>query len=194
MNDKNGTILFKQFDLLFFSVMAVISDGMSYLLLERLNSDFYFSFSVALCLIAMIRWGVGGVVVGLAGGIPGIFFSDMNIWAGVLFYVAANAALVIPIAAYGSRSRDLIAGSTVRLLMYILISHCCLSLGKGVAILLLTGEMTGVVDFFGVTLFILIINMILCCVLRMRGGLVCDMRSYFSSDESEGEENEKRRN
>lgn len=194
MNEEQGIFLFRQFDLLFFSAMAVISDLMSYMLLERLNSSFYFSFSVALCLIAMIRWGWGGVVVGLAGGIPGIFFSDMEIWAGILFYVVANAALVIPMLLYGSRSRDLIAGSTVRLLAYILISHCCLSLGKGVVILLLTGEVTGAVDFFGATLFILIINMILCCVLRMRGGLVCDMRSYFSSDESEGEENEKRRN
>lgn len=189
-NDK--VYQFMWFDLAFLSALAVISEFMGSGLLNVWNSDFYFSFTVAVALIAMIRWGAVGAVVGMIGGIPGIVYSDMTVLGGILFYVLANACLGLPILLYGSRNRDPIAESPVLLMMYVLISHICLSIGKGIAIFLLTGEMTGIIDYFGATFLITIIDLIVCLVLRMRQGLICDMRYYFI--QGEGEQNEKYRN
>lgn len=44
------------------------------------------------------------------------------------------------------------------------------------------------VDYFGATCFILVINIIICCVLRTRAGLVCDMRTYFVDKGGETDE------
>ena len=144
---------------------------------------------MALCLISMIRWGATGVVVAMIGGIPGILFSDMPLWSGILFYVLSNAFVGIPMLVYGDRNRDKIADGHVFLLLYILLSHCSLSAGKGVMIFLLTGETTGAKDYFGATFFTLMINIIVCCVLQMRKGLICDMRYYFTEMEGEGNGN-----
>jgi len=126
-------------------------------------------------------------VVGMAGGIPGILFSDMSLFSGILFYVAANGLIGLPMLLYGQRERDRIVGNHVFFLLYILLSHVSLSLGKGIVIFLLTGEITGAVDYFGATCFILVMNLILCQVLKMRDGLICDMRYYFTKTDGADE-------
>lgn len=191
MNKAKEIISFRYLDLMFFSILAAVSEVMSYKMLEFWNSSFYFSFSMVLCLISMIRWGAAGVVVSMIGGIPGILFSPMPLWSGILFYVLSNAFIGIPMLVYGDRNRDTIADGHVFLLLYILLSHCSLCAGKGIFILLLTGETTGAVDYFGATFFALIINIIVCCVLQMRKGLICDMRYYFTEMEGEGNGNGK---
>lgn len=190
--DNGRTFQYKWFDLTLLSVLAVISEFMGSGLLSVWNSDFYFSFTIAVSLIAMIRWGAVGAVVGMIGGIPGIMYSDMTVFGGILFYVLANACLGIPMLLYGKRDRDVIAESPALLMVYVLISHICLSVGKGIAIFFLTGELTGAVDYFGATFLITVIDLIVCLVLRMRKGLICDMRNYFI--QGEGEQNEEYRN
>lgn len=187
---NNRASAFQYFDLFFFTALAVISEIMSNALLGVWDSSFYFSFSIVLCLIAMIRWGAVGVVAGAAGGLPGIWFSDMPLAGGVMFYGAANLFLVIPVLLYGRRSRDVIVQNPVFLSAYVLVSHGCLAAGKGLVIWLLTGETTGMTDYFGATFLILVINIIICLVLRTRDGLICDMRYYFA----EGEEDERHKN
>lgn len=183
---NNGRIYqFKRLDLTLLSVLAIASEFMGSGLLKVWNSEFYFSFSIAIGLIAMIRWGAAGILVGMAGGIPGIFFSDMPLWSGILFYVLANASLGIPILLYGGRDRDRIAQSPGLLLAYVLICHASLAVGKGAVIFLVTGEATGIVDYFGATFLITVIDLIICLVLRMREGLICDMRNYFIQGEGE---------
>ena len=75
MNYKRKIFIFQYFDLLFFSILAVVSEVMSHVLLEFWNSSFYFSFSMVLCLISMLRWGFVGTVVFVIGGIPDILLS-----------------------------------------------------------------------------------------------------------------------
>ncbi|MBT9780057.1 hypothetical protein GPL15_26680 [Clostridium sp. MCC353] len=189
--DKGRIYQYQWFDLALLSVLAAISELMGSGLLSVWSSDFYFSFTIAVSLIAMIRWGAVGAVVGMIGGIPGIMFSDMNVFGGIMFYVLANAFLGIPMLLYGKRNRDDIAESPVFLMLYVLVSHICLSAGKGIVIFFLTGEVTGAVDYFGATFLITVIDLIVCLVLRMRKGLICDMRNYFI--QGEGEQNEKYR-
>lgn len=168
------------FDLAFLSVLAAISEWMGNAFLPIWGSGFYFSFSIVIGLIAIIRWGIIGTAVGVIGGIPGMFFSNMTFGGGILFYVVANLFLGIPMLLYGKRNRDRIAGNMFFLALYVLLSHMSLSVGKGIVIFLLTGEMTGAIDYFGVTFLILVINVIVCLVLRTRKGLICDMRYYFT--------------
>lgn len=186
MNDNHNQTYFLWFDLAFFLILAAISEYLSHMLLETWSSGFYFSFSTALCLIAMIRWGLVGVFVGLAGGIPAILHSGMPLWSGILYHVLVNVFLAFPMLLYGNRNRNKIAGSPLFLSVYIILTHCCLCVGKGLLIGLLTGEGTGIRDYFGANLFPLVMNLILCLVLRTREGLVCDMRYYFLKERGEG--------
>lgn len=149
MNKLTVIFLFRYLDLLFFSILAVVSEIMSYKMLKFFNSSFYFSFSIALCLISMIRWGAAGAIVSVIGGIPAVLFSSMPLWSGILFYILPNAFIGIPMMIYGDRNRDIIAEGHAFLLLYIFLSHCSLSAGKGAVIFLLTGETTGVRDYFG---------------------------------------------
>lgn len=147
MNTRQTISGFAMYDLIFFSILAAISDAMSYALLDIFHSDFYFSFAIALCLIAMLRWGIAGIIVGIIGGIPSLIYSDMVPGAGILYHILANMALVVPILLYetfgGGRSRNKISGQSGCLMLYILLSHLCLSAGKGVVIFFLTGRRQG---------------------------------------------------
>lgn len=186
------TIRFMLFDLMFLSFLSAISEWMGSGLLKLWSSSFYFSFAIVIGMIATIRWGKYGIVVGMAGGIPGIFFSEMPLLSGILFYVIANAFLGIPILLYGERNRDQISSHPILLSSYVFLCHVCLAVGKGIVIFLLTGEHTGMIDYFGATFLILVINIVVCLVLKTREGLLCDMRYYFR--ETEGEENERQGN
>lgn len=190
MNDGKSyqvTEQFKYFDLLFLSLLAAVSEWMGSGLLKVWNSSFYFSFATAICLIAMIRWGTAGVLVGMAGGIPAIWFSDMGIFSGILFYVIANVSIGIPILLYGARDRNKICEHSFLLILYVLSAHVCLAIGKGAVIFLLTGEHTGVLDYFGATFLITVLDIIVCLVLNTRKDLLCDMRNYFNKGEGETE-------
>lgn len=189
--NNSGTICFKYFDLAFFSFLAAVSEFLSNKLLDTWNSGFYFSFSIAICLIAMIRWGGIGIVVGVIGGIPGILFSEMSVISGILFYALVNVFLGIPIFLYGKKDRNMIAENHVWLMLYVLASHCSLAVGKGLIILVLTGERTGVIDYFGATFLILVMDIILCQVLQKREGLICDLRYYLADEEGEKDERRK---
>lgn len=189
--NNSGTICFKYFDLAFFSFLAAVSEFLSNKLLDTWNSGFYFSFSIAICLIAMIRWGGIGIVVGVIGGIPGILFSEMSVISGILFYALVNVFLGIPILLYGKKDRNMIAENHVWLMLYVLASHCCLAVGKGLIIFVLTGEGTGVIDYFGATFLILVMDIILCQVLQKREGLICDLRYYLADEEGEKDERRK---
>lgn len=177
---------FMWFDLVLLSLLAAISEWMGNAFLPLWGSGFYYSFSIVIGLIAMIRWGAAGVTVSVIGGIPGMFFSHMTFGSGL--YVMSNLFLGIPVLLYGQKNRDRIAGSMVFLASYVLLSHISLSAGKGMIIFLLTGERTGAIDYFGATFLILVINVIVCLVLRTRKGLICDMRYYFARREGEGNE------
>lgn len=185
MNNESKVISFMLLDLLLFVILATLSEFMGNLLLQTWHSSFYFSFSTALCLIAMVRWGTAGAVVGMLGGLPGMLFSGLPFFSGFLFYGIANLLIGLPMLLYGKRERNRLAGHYGLLSLYILLSHICLSLGKGIVIFLLTGEMTGAVDYFAATCFILVMNLILCCVLKSRDGLICDMRYYFAKTDSD---------
>ncbi len=186
---NNGKICqFMWFDLIFLSFLAALSEWMSSRLLDIWDSSFYFSFATAVCLIAMIRWGWAGVVVGMAGGAPGIWFSHMGPAQGIIFYILANGFLAIPMAVYGKRSRDAIGGRVLYLSVYVVACHVCQAVGKGVAIFILTGEASGFKDYLGATFLIMVIDVIVCGALRTREGLICDMRYYFQERERENHE------
>jgi hypothetical protein len=174
---------FEWFDLFFFSLLSAVSELMGNGLLKMWNSSFFFSFSTAICLIAMIRWGGAGIVCSVVSGFVSLYFSGMPFFRGVLFYPLANMFLMVPALLYGQRNRDRISGSDLKIILYVIVSHLCLSLGKGFAILILAGEAGGSRDYFGSTLFIMLIDIIICVLLKRREGLLCDMRYYFTRKE-----------
>lgn len=182
-NRKNYQFMY--LDLAFFSILAMVSEWMANGLLDTLGSSFYFSFANVLCLIAMIRWGILGIVTGLFGGIPEILFSGMTLGGGILYCVLANLFLGVPILIYGNRRRDEISRCTWLLILYVFVAHVCLAVGKGIAIALLTGAGNGFRLYLGSDLLTMVIDVIICLVLRTRPGLLADMRHYDENPAAE---------
>lgn len=166
-------------DLAVFSVLAVLSEAFGTLLLRNLSPMFYCSLAMAIAQIVMLRWGVSGVAVYAAAGAAAYLMSDMALLPGVLYHVIANLFLGLPMLIYGTRDRDALISRPVRLCVYILLAHLSLCVGKGLAIWIITGEITGAVDFFGTSLLVFFINALLLLILRRVDNLITDMRTYY---------------
>lgn len=166
-------------DLAVFSILAVFTEVAGTVLLKDMVPLFYCTLSMAVAQIAMLRWGAAGIAVQAAAGTAALLLGDMKLLDGLIFCVAANLCLGIPMALYGERDRDVIVENPLYFLLYLILSHLCLCAGKGIAILAVTGERSGFVDFFGASLLVFIINTIALLVLRSVKNLMIDMRTYY---------------
>lgn len=180
-------------DLIVFSFLAVISEFLGNYLLNFMNVGFCISFASLICLIAMVRWGAIGSITYILAGIPMIVISEstMNYSNGFLYYVIANAFIVIPLLLWNKRDRNKLIDKWYKKILYPLVCLGFLSVGKGIAIVMITGELTGLVDFAGSMLFTLVINIILLFVLSKRDDLICDMDKYIIREVKNREEEKK---
>jgi len=167
-----------------FCFLAIISEFLGNYLLNFMNVGFCISFASLICLIAMVRWGAIGGLTYILAGIPMIFISEstMNYFDAFLYYVVANAFIAIPLLLWNKRKRDLLVNKWYKKILYPIISLIFLSVGKGIAIVIITGEITGVIDFAGSMLFTLAIDILLIFVLSHREGLICDMDEYLITE------------
>jgi len=167
-----------------FSFLAIVSEFLGNYLLNFMNVGFCISFASLICLIAMIRWGAIGGLTYILAGILMIFISEstMNDFEGFLYYVVANAFVAFPLLLWNKRNRNTLINKWYKKILYPIICLLFLSIGKGIAIIIITGEITGVIDFAGSMLFTLVIDIILLFVLSHREDLICDMDQYLITE------------
>jgi len=176
-------------DLIIFSGLAIGSEVINNNYIEKKGAIFYLSFSMTLCIIMMIRWGIVGVVIYLISGFAMMYTRVGFFNAEVIYYVVANIFFGIPILIYGKRKRQAIVDRPLIFLGFIFASYICACIGKGLALLILYGNTTGCLDYLWTTAFTLFINIIVCFMLTKRKELLCDMSNCF---EKQGGENERK--
>ncbi len=175
---------FKIFDLILLSILAFLSEFLGYYLIGKLPTSFYLSFSFAICIIAMVRWGVVGVVTHVAAGIALVLLKGNNVMVYNIFYeVIANVAICIPFLFLVKKDRGIILSKISKFLLIVGLSMLFLCVAKGFVLYFVNGSFTGVVDFFGSSLLILITNVCLLILLYVtKSQILTDMKKMLTSD------------
>lgn len=182
---------FKFADLFVFTLLAVASEFFGYFLVGKLNMDapFYISFSIAISIIAIVRWGVVGIVPFLFSGISLIYLKGSGIGEGILLEVVANLFLIIPFLFIINKKRDLIINDKVKMLALAIASILSLYVGKGIAIFIIEGEALGGLGYFTNSLFIILMNLlIIAFLINTKSELLRDMKSYILESKTKEEE------
>lgn len=175
---------FRTADLMILSILAFVSEFLGYLLVEKMDTPFYLSFSFAICIIAMIRWGVVGVITYLIAGVSLLFLKDVDDFTASLFFeVVANVGIVIPFVIILKKDRDVFVNDLKK---FILLTFCCvvsLVLVKGTTVMVFNANQTGIIDYFSSTLLIILVNLGLLIVLAYtKSQLLLDMKKNLTSD------------
>lgn len=170
---------FRTVDMILFSLMALVAGVVSDIYIGQLSTAFYYSLKTAVCLIVMIRWGKYGAIPIFVASLGAVALSDMVLIEGLLYHCLADLCLVMPILIYGPRDRNKLMSPWYRTVGYVTLSHISLAVGKGIAIFLVAGEVTGVIDYFAANVMILVMDCIVLLVMRNITGLVVDVENLM---------------
>ncbi len=173
------------FDLAFFSVLAWLSEWLASYLTRTMGVGFSVSFTLALTVIAMIRWGPVGCIAGVIGGVGAFVSAGGEDYLNLIYYAGANVFLALPTLVYGARDTDWITDRPGRLALAVLACYLSLCVGKWLALIVLYRDWDGGVDYFFAELIPLVFNLLLCLLLRSRDGLICNMR--LEEDDENGQ-------
>lgn len=184
-------IQFKMMDLFILSLLAFGSEFLGYFLVEKLETPFYLSFSFAICFIAMVRWGVVGVITYVIAGISLFVLKDNgdNI-AGSFFYeIVANAAICIPFIFFINKNKNVIVGKMLNVVIVLMLCVLCLTVSKGVVLLITEQSFTGAIEYFGYSLLINLMNVVLLLLFaKTKSQLLTDMKIYLTVECQKQEE------
>lgn len=174
---------FRFFDLFLLSILALVAGICSDYFITQMYSNFYYSLRTAVLLIALIRWGKYGVFPIFVSSVGMAIFSHMfgnfTVVDSIWYYCMADLFLAVPMLCYGNRDRDIIPSKWHYLAGYVVLSHITLTIGKGVAIFIVTGEVTGAIDYFAANFTILVIDCIVVLLLRNVKGLITDIQKLL---------------
>lgn len=180
----------KQIDLIFFTILSTVAELITAVSFSNLHSGFYFSFAIMIYIIFSIRWGNIAIVSLILSGIPLIFIQpignvqSIEIWKGILYYMIANAMGALPMLFYGKRSRNKIISSPLWLSIYVVLVFLSLSIGKEIALLIISHDPLGGVKYFLSEIFILVITILVLLILsRLKSKLVYDMNEFIKEEE-----------
>ena len=179
---------FKYTDLLIFSILAVLSELAGNVLVDQLNSMFYMSFASIIAIIALLRWGPAGVLVYIATGMYSFLVASDYTLGNIMLHIVANMFIAIPSLFILNKNRDSIIKSEGRLVLFILLCYLSLSIGKGLAIFIITTETDGVISYLSSQSFVFLISIIFAVVLSKKSEIICDMDEYLIRINKEKEE------
>ena len=182
----------KKMDLVFFSIISIIAELVTAISFANLSTGFYFSFAILIFIIFSIRWGNISIIALILSGIPLIFiqpignWQSIEIWKGILYYMVVNVFAIIPIAIYGKRNRNKLISGPIILTLYVLAVFLSLSLGKEIALLIITGDWLGGIKYFISEIFILVVSVVVLLILaKLKIKLICDMDEFMKEEKLE---------
>ncbi len=182
---------FKMMDLFVLSLLAFGSEFLGYFLVDKLETPFYLSFSFAICFIAMIRWGIIGVITYVVAGIS-LFvlkFDDATIVGSLFYEVVANAAICLPFLYYINKNRNDILKNMLRVVIVLMLCVLSLTIAKGLVLLIAENSLTGAIEYFGYSLLINLMNVVLLLLLvKSKSQLLTDMKIYLTESSQKQEE------
>ncbi len=182
----------KKIDFIFFTVLAIVAELISSISFSKLHSGFYFSFSILIFIIYSLRWGKSAIITLVLSGIPLLFTQPIGnvlgieIWKGILYHMLVNVFAVIPIWIYGNRNRNKIIANPTLLALYVFCVFVSLSIGKEIALLIISRDPLGGIKYFVSQIFTLVLTiLILLILLRLKTKLICDMTEYLKEAKEE---------
>ncbi|MFI3254613.1 MAG: hypothetical protein R3Y63_09795 [Eubacteriales bacterium] len=173
---------FRSVDMILFSAMAVIAGVLSDVYLVQLDTGFYYSLKTVVCLIFLIRWGKYGVIPIMVASIGSIVTSGYDLITALCYFLLADVFLALPVILYGKRNRDLLVSTFMRTIGYVVVSHSTLSLGKGLAILLVEGEFTGAIGFFVANFMVICMDCVVMLILKTIDELIIDIENSMTRE------------
>ena len=172
---------FRIFDLVFFTVLATISEIMGEVLqLQFTGAGFYLSFSVLVAFIAIVRWDEYGVIVLIVAGLPMIILGPNIILHNIIMYPLANCFIIFTALVIKRMDKEDLLEDPLKLLGVIVLAYLSVTLGKAFGLLLI-GEafIKGGGIYFITQLFNILMTYIVVLLLRKREGLIVDMKKLF---------------
>lgn len=177
---------FKVFDLLVFSILAVGFEFLGYYLVGKLETPIYLSFSFVIGVIAMVRWGVVGVIPFILAGIPLLILKeDINV-ATIAYEVIANAFIVVPFLFLTKKKKDLFVGDLLKtniVFITCILSVCC---AKGFVLVAVSGTLNNFINYFAASLLVIVMNALIFSLLSLtKSEIIKDMNYFLSHDEKQ---------
>lgn len=186
-------IQFKSMDLVILSILAFASEFLGYFLVEKLETPFYLTFSLAVCIIAMVRWGAVGVITYVVAGVSLFILKDTSSSvAGAFCYeIIANVAVCIPFLFFINKNKNDIVSSMPKFIGILLLCFLSLTLAKGIVLLIIEQSITGAIEYFGYSLLVNLMNVgLLVLLVKTKSQLLTDMKIYLTVDCQKQEEAE----
>ncbi len=185
---------FKIFDLILLSGLAFLTEFLGYFLIGKLPTSIYLSFSFAICIFAMIRWGAIGAITHVIAGVALVIlkYNDALLY-GFFYEVVANVAIGIPFLFLIGKNKNEIVANLWK--FFLITAACLLSLciSKGIVLFFINHSLTGVIDFFSSSLLAIITNFgLLFLFYKTKSQLLTDMKIFLTSDRQQQEDSDGR--
>lgn len=176
---------YRLIDLILLSIIALIAEVMANVLLVFYPGAGYFlSFSILVAMIAIIRWGKVGSIVYVIAGLPMIFLGSGTLLENILIYPIANIFIILNSLIFKFLDRDKLKLNNFYLVLYVLVSYLCLSLGKGLGGFVINGSfLRNLYQYLVTHLFNIIMVFIALNLIKGKDGLLVDMSVYINNGE-----------
>ncbi len=171
---------FRRIDTVFFGLLSLIAIFISEYFFAELSSGFFYSLKTAILLITLIRWKTKGSLAVFIAAVGSVLFTNLSMPEFLIFGVIGDMCLIIPTIFYSKLAPNYIAEKWYRIIGFIVASYVSLAIGKGIAIFILTSEITGPIDVFATSFLSMIIDIIVILVLSRVNGLVVDIEQLIS--------------
>lgn len=172
---------YRIFDLTILSILAIGAEILGHVLHIKLpGAGYYLSFAILIAIVAMIRWGAFGAAVYVIAGITMIFMNEGPVLESILLYPFSYAFIGLSAVSFKFVNRHKMKDNIFVLLVFSIIAHISVSVGKGLAMYLLTGDFIDSFIYFNLTqLFSMVIVGIVLVVIKNKKGLLVDMKQYL---------------
>lgn len=177
MSEKN--VMY--FDLIILTILSFLSDFFGYYLVGEIGSSFYLTFSLAITIIAMVRWGTIGVITYVVSGLSLLYLkSSTSIGINFIYEVVANAFVCVPFLIHSVVYKTI---KVEKIISLTIMSIITLSLAKGVVLVIVDGEMMSIINFFMSSMLINIMNIGLILLLKItKSQLLIDMVEFTTKE------------
>lgn len=179
MSNKNRALIF---DLVFLSIICVISEVVSYYAVTRYSSGYYFSITLIISFIAIYRLGYIGVITSIVTAITFCFIYEDASMNTFIVYILGNSGIVIASMFINKVGRDSIRDNYVMNLLYILSGYLSIIAVRGVVSFILDSNINLISGLFLVLSneFLSIIGVVmLFSLLAKRKFLLIDLNQLY---------------
>lgn len=172
---------YRIFDLVILSILAVAAEIVGNILHIKLpGAGYHLSFAILIAIIAMIRWGAVGAVTYVVAGFAMLFFYQGSVLEAFLLYPFSYVFVGLSAIFFRFVDRNKLREDVFLLLLYSLIAHLSVAVGKGITMYILTGDFIDGFILFNITqIFSIVIVSIALLVIKEKDGLLVDMKKQL---------------